>query len=54
MGQTLGKFKEEEEPKERPLEERKLDYVHLSTGAEPQSPSTVCLKVPPFFAHVTH
>ena len=45
-GQTLGKFKEGEEPKERPLEERKLDYIHLSTGAEPQSQSTVSLKVP--------
>lgn len=40
----MGKFKEEEEPKERPLEGRKLDYIHLSTGAEPQSQTTVSLK----------
>lgn len=46
MGQMLGKFKEGEEPKERPLEERRLDYIHLSTGAEPQSQSTVSRKAP--------
>lgn len=40
----MGKFKEEEEPKERPLEGRKLEYIHLSTGAEPQSQTTVSLK----------
>lgn len=45
VGQMLGKFKEGEEPKERPLEERKLDCIHLSTGAEPQSQSTVSPKV---------
>ncbi|KAF9227154.1 hypothetical protein BS17DRAFT_449913 [Gyrodon lividus] len=47
---TLGKFKEEEEPKERPLEERKLDYIHLSTGAEPQSQSTITKSVSQFLA----
>ncbi|KAF8840699.1 hypothetical protein BDN67DRAFT_607528 [Paxillus ammoniavirescens] len=47
---TLGKFKEGEEPKERPLEERKLDYIHLSTGAEPQSQSTITKSVSEFLA----
>ncbi|KAF8557680.1 hypothetical protein OG21DRAFT_1505177 [Imleria badia] len=47
---TLGKFKEGEEPKERPLEERKLDYVHLSTGAEPQSQSTITKAISQFLA----
>ncbi|KAH7888927.1 hypothetical protein F5I97DRAFT_766769 [Phlebopus sp. FC_14] len=47
---TLGKFKEEEEPKERPLEERKLDYVHLSSGAEPQSQTTVTKSISQFLA----
>ncbi|KIJ18541.1 hypothetical protein PAXINDRAFT_109951 [Paxillus involutus ATCC 200175] len=47
---TLGKFKEGEEPKERLLEERKLDYIHLSTGAEPQSQSTITKSVSEFLA----
>ncbi|KAF9241835.1 hypothetical protein BU15DRAFT_87083 [Melanogaster broomeanus] len=47
---TLGKFKEGEEPKERHLEERKLDYVHLSTGAAPQPQSTVTKSISQFLA----
>ncbi|KIJ68091.1 hypothetical protein HYDPIDRAFT_83317 [Hydnomerulius pinastri MD-312] len=47
---TLGKFKEGEEPKERPLDERKLDYVHLNNGAEPQSQSTTIKSISQFLA----
>lgn len=39
--QGLEKFKDQGEPEGRPLEERKLDYVHLTDGQRPQSPSTV-------------
>ncbi|KAF8444846.1 hypothetical protein L210DRAFT_3531146 [Boletus edulis BED1] len=47
---ALGKFKEGEEPKERPLEERKLDCIHLSTGAEPRSQSTITKTISQFLA----
>jgi len=39
--QTLAKYKEEEQEEDRNLEERKLDYVHPSTGQSPQAQSTV-------------
>ncbi|KAG6335698.1 hypothetical protein ID866_3404 [Astraeus odoratus] len=47
---TIGKFKEGEEPKERPLEERKLDYIHLSGGQQPQSPSAITKSISQFLA----
>ncbi|KAG9316808.1 hypothetical protein JVU11DRAFT_2873 [Chiua virens] len=46
----LGKFKEGEELRECPLEERKLDHIHLSTGAEPQSQSTITKAISQFLA----
>jgi hypothetical protein len=39
--QNLGKTKGSEAIPEQPLEERKLDYVHLSGGAKPQSQTSV-------------
>ena len=41
MVQTLAKHKEEDKEEERTLEERRLDYVHPSTGQSPQAQSTV-------------
>lgn len=41
--QTLAKYTEEEKGEDRNLEERKLDYIHLSTGQSPQAQSTVSI-----------
>ncbi|EGO29442.1 hypothetical protein SERLADRAFT_378308, partial [Serpula lacrymans var. lacrymans S7.9] len=49
---TLGKSKddEEDEPKEEPLEERKLEYVHLSTGEEPRSQTSINKSISTFLS----
>ncbi|KAI6040205.1 hypothetical protein EDC04DRAFT_1522626 [Pisolithus marmoratus] len=47
---TLGKYKDGEKPQERPLEDRKLDYIHLSGGQEPRSQSTITKSVSQFLA----
>jgi hypothetical protein len=39
--QNLGKTKDSETLQERPLGERKTEYIHLSNGAEPQSQTSV-------------
>ncbi|KAG1870242.1 hypothetical protein DFJ58DRAFT_765256 [Suillus subalutaceus] len=47
---NLGKTKGNETLPERPLEERKLDYVHLSGGAEPQSQTSITRSISQFLA----
>ncbi|EIW83090.1 hypothetical protein CONPUDRAFT_121481 [Coniophora puteana RWD-64-598 SS2] len=47
---TLGKFKEDEEPSERSLEDRKLNYVHTIDGVEPRSQTSVIKEVSGFLA----
>lgn len=47
---NLGKTKGSETLQERPLEERKLDYVHLSSGAEPQSQTSITRSISQFLA----
>ncbi|KAI6157917.1 hypothetical protein BKA82DRAFT_996192 [Pisolithus tinctorius] len=47
---TLGKYKDGEKPQERPLEDRKLDYIHLSSGQQPRSQSTITKSVSQFLA----
>lgn len=47
---NLGKTKGSETLPERPLEERKLDYVHLSGGAEPQSQTSITKSISKFLA----
>ncbi|KAG2366310.1 hypothetical protein BDR07DRAFT_1396691 [Suillus spraguei] len=47
---NLGKTKGSETLPERLLEERKLDYVHLSGGAEPQSQTSITRSISKFLA----
>ncbi|KAI6002853.1 hypothetical protein EDD15DRAFT_2225028 [Pisolithus albus] len=47
---TLGKYKDGEKPQERLLEDRKLDYVHLSGGQHARSQSTITKSVSQFLA----
>ncbi|KAI6166048.1 hypothetical protein EDD17DRAFT_1550402 [Pisolithus thermaeus] len=47
---TLGKYKDGEKPQERPLEDRKLDYIHLNGGQQPRSQSTITKSVSQFLA----
>lgn len=47
---TLGKYKDGEKPQERLLEDRKLDYIHLSGGQQPRSQSTITKSVSQFLA----
>lgn len=47
---TLAKHKEEEKEEDRNLEERKLDYVHPSTGQSPQAQSTITKSISQFLA----
>lgn len=41
IGQSLEGGQQNKTPQERSLEERKLDYVHLSNDAQPRSQSSV-------------
>ncbi|OCH93741.1 hypothetical protein OBBRIDRAFT_789944 [Obba rivulosa] len=41
---------EEETPKERPLDERKLDYVHPAAGIEPRSQTSINKSISQFLA----
>lgn len=47
---NLGKTKGSETFPERPLEERKLDYIHLSGGAKPQSQTSITRSISQFLA----
>ncbi|KAH7923142.1 hypothetical protein BV22DRAFT_969056, partial [Leucogyrophana mollusca] len=47
---TLGKSEDGEEPRERPLEERKLDYVRVAGGGEPRSQTSVIKSISAFLA----
>ncbi|KAI6121819.1 hypothetical protein F5141DRAFT_1092528 [Pisolithus sp. B1] len=47
---TLGKYKDGEKLQERPLEDRKLDYIHLNGGQQPRSQSTITKSVSQFLA----
>lgn len=47
---NLGKTKGSEAIPEQPLEERKLDYVHLSGGAKPQSQTSITKSISHFLA----
>jgi hypothetical protein len=47
---NLGKTKGSETLPERPLEERKLDYIHLSGGAKPQSQTSITRSISQFLA----
>lgn len=47
---NLGKTKGSETLPERPLEERKLDYIHLSGGAKPQSQTSTTRSISQFLA----
>ncbi|KAG2154364.1 uncharacterized protein EDB93DRAFT_1131789 [Suillus bovinus] len=47
---NLGKPKGSETLSERPLEERKLDYVHLSGSAKPQSQTSITRSISQFLA----
>ncbi|EMD37698.1 hypothetical protein CERSUDRAFT_154500 [Gelatoporia subvermispora B] len=49
----LGQVKEEDEgtgPQERPLDDRKLDYIHLSNGSTPQSQTSINNSIAQFLA----
>ncbi|KAL4078285.1 hypothetical protein V8B97DRAFT_2003522 [Scleroderma yunnanense] len=50
MAKTLAKYKEEEKEEARTLEERKLDYIHLSNGQSPQTQSTTIKSISQFLA----
>ncbi|OAX41126.1 hypothetical protein K503DRAFT_767930 [Rhizopogon vinicolor AM-OR11-026] len=47
---NLGKTKGSETFQERSLEERKLDYIHLSSGTEPQSQTSITKSISQFLA----
>lgn len=50
LRKSAGREDDATELSERPLEERKLDYLHLENGAQPCSPSTINKSISSFLA----